>query len=216
MELDWYCTDMLEMRHLCWWGLLWIFKRLLVSPLGRQRSPHQNVWFFIVNIQANRVAIVSSGITNILTIASIGPSQFNLFWMTLFSSVLVLFIASFYCTTFVQFSAFCVWFSAFCLTLCFCSIRFFCSVFGWFSVFSVRYWKCIPGISIPLYNIQQAVNKHHTADSAIFCLSIGSNRPIRHRGISGTNFSIRVKQTTRQYQLWWFFPVTFEMQKMKH
>ncbi len=113
MELDWYCTDMLEMRHQCWWGLLWIFKRLLVSPLGRQRSPHQNVWFLIVNIQANRVAIVSSVITHILTLASIGPSQFNLFWMTLFSSVLVLFFASFYCTTFVWFSAFCVWFSAF-------------------------------------------------------------------------------------------------------
>ncbi len=38
-------------------------------------------------------------------------------------------------------------------------------------------WK-IPGILIPSYTNHQAVNKHHTADSAIFCLSIGSERPI--------------------------------------
>ncbi len=59
MELDWYCNDMLEMRH------QWIFKRLLVSLLRRQRSPRLNVWFLIVNIWVNRVGIVSSVITKI-------------------------------------------------------------------------------------------------------------------------------------------------------
>ncbi len=35
-------------------------------------------------------------------------------------------------------------------------------------------WKCVPCISIHLNTHHQTVNKHHTADSTIFCLCIGA------------------------------------------
>ncbi len=81
----------------------------------------------------------------------------------------------------------------FCLVRCFYSIQCFlwCSAFVWFnsfvqcsnySVYVLSWsWKCIPGNSIPL-NINhqaQAVSKHQTADSAIFCLSIGARGLLR-------------------------------------
>ncbi len=66
------------------------FKKLLMSPLGRQRNPRQNIWLLIVNIQEYRIAIVSSVITKIFTLASIGQSQHNLFKDTyLFSACIV-------------------------------------------------------------------------------------------------------------------------------
>ncbi len=173
MELDWYFTDMLEMRHHCWCGILWVFKRLLVSPRGRQGSPHQSAWFLMVNIKANRVAIVSFVITKIFTLASIGQSQFNFFWMTLFWSVLVLFITSFSCSIFVQFHAFVVLFDS-VLFVRFGSLVQYSNYSEYFLSWPC---KCIPGISIPLYTNQQAVNKH-TADITIFCFSILSERPI--------------------------------------
>ncbi len=136
MLLNWYCTDMLEMRHQCGCGLLWIFKRLLVSLLGRQRVPPQSVLFLIVNIQADRVAIVSSLITKIfnrskywtvtiqlllndtlLISACIVYCQFLLFDVCLCFSVLL-------------YSVLFVWFSAFCL------IQFFVQ----YSSYSVHPW----------------------------------------------------------------------------
>ncbi len=160
--------------------------------LGKAKKPSSECLISHVNIHANRAAIVSSVITKIFN-----PSMYwmvtiePLFLMTLFWAVLVFFIASFYCLTFVQLSAF-------------CSIRFIFQCLHYSVNFLSWYRKC-PDVSIPLYNIQQAVNKHHTADSVIFCLSIGSERPTyyspRHRGISGTNFSIRVKQMARQVHL---------------
>jgi hypothetical protein len=57
----------------------------------------------------------------------------------------------------------------------------------------------------PILQHPTSSQKHHTADSVISCLTIGSERPTyyshRHRGISGTNFSIRVKQIARQVHL---------------
>ncbi len=126
MELDSCCTDVLKVRHQCWCGLLWIFKRLLVSPLGRQRSLCQNIWFLTINIHA----IVSSIIAKIFS-----PSKY---WTVTFQLLLndTLLISDLYCllpvilvrllfaSVFIRFGAF-------------CSIRFFCSVFKLFSVFSV-------------------------------------------------------------------------------
>jgi hypothetical protein len=106
MELDWYCTDIIEMRHQCWYRLLWIFKRLLASPLGRQRSPHQSVWFLILNIQANRVAIVSSVITKIFNPSKYRTVTIQLRLNKTSWSVLSMFIASFYRSTFVCLSVF--------------------------------------------------------------------------------------------------------------
>ncbi len=175
MELDWYCTDMLKMRHQCWCGLLWIFKRLLVSLLGRQRSPHQNVWFLIFNIQANRVAIVSTIITKDIYPWQVLDSHNSTCFET---TVPCIVIASFYCSTFALFSVYAieclfVWFSSFVQ----------CSNY---SVYFLSWsWKCIPDILISFYNNQQAINKHHTTDSTIFSLSIGSERPITIIDIEG-------------------------------
>jgi hypothetical protein len=187
MELDWYCNDMLEMRHQCWWGLLWIFKRLLVSLLRRQRSPRLNVWFLIVNIWVNRVGIVSSVITKIFN-----PSKYcTVTTQPLLNDTLLISACIVYCqfslfdicSTFVRFSVF-VWFSAFVRFSIFVQLSAFVR-FGSFVLYSNYsvyflswYWKCISGILIPFYNNQQAINKHHTADSTIFCFSTESKGPI--------------------------------------
>ncbi len=108
MELDLHCTDMLDMRHQGWWGLYGFFKRLLMSPPGRQRNPRQNIWFLMINIQANRVAMVSSVITKIFKqckhwTVTIQPLSGNT------QTIMCLFVhCQFYCSTFVFF----VWISA--------------------------------------------------------------------------------------------------------
>jgi hypothetical protein len=175
------------------------FQKLLVSPLGSQRSPHQNVWFLTFNIKANRVAIVSSEITKIFNTSK--------YWMViiqflerhsfffLISACMV--CCQFYCSTFVWFSALFV-FKCF---ICFSAFVQFGS-FVQYSNYSVCFlswsWKCIPGILIPLYTSQQAVNKHLTPDSAIFCLSIGSERPIMIMDIEGYPEPITQYELSRQ------------------
>ncbi len=61
----WSTFGLISMRQKSCCGVLWFFKRPLVSLLDKQRNPHCDVWFFIINIQANWVAIVSSVITKI-------------------------------------------------------------------------------------------------------------------------------------------------------
>jgi hypothetical protein len=115
-------------------GFLWIFKRPLVSLLGRQRSHHQSVWILIVNIQANRVATVSSVITAIFIPASIGQSQFKVFEQHSSDQC-------FYCLLPIFFFGF-VRFSAF--------VRFgsFVQYLNYSVCFLSWSWKCIPGILI--------------------------------------------------------------------
>ncbi len=56
-----------------------------------------------------------------------------------------------------------------------CPIQFFCSVFELFGKCSVLILEMCSRY-FDLVNIKhQAVNKHHTVDSAIFCLSIGAS-----------------------------------------
>ncbi len=59
-------------------------------------------------------------------------------------------------------------------------------------------------ISIPVNKNHPAVNKHHTADSTILVLVKEARAYYHHRhsGISGTNFSMLVKQTARQLGDW--------------
>ncbi len=160
MDLDWYCTDMLKVRHQCRSGLLWTF-----SSLKRQRNPFSPFDFTCFTFRQNKVAIVSSVIANIFN-----PSKY---WTvtiqfllndTLFNQFLYCLLPVVYCSTFV------------------CSVLLFDSVlFVWFNSFvqcsnySVYVlscsWKCILGISILLNINHQAVNKHHIADSIVFCLS---------------------------------------------
>jgi hypothetical protein len=49
MELDWYSTGTLGMRKQSYWGVLWFFKRPLVSLLEKHRNRHHDVWFLIIN-----------------------------------------------------------------------------------------------------------------------------------------------------------------------
>ncbi len=103
---------------------LWIHKRLLVSPRGRQRSRRQYIRFLTFNIQANRVAIVSSVITRIFN-----PSKYWTVTIQLLLYDTLLFSA---CIVYRQFLLF-----DFCLLQCFCSIQCFipCSAFIWFNSF---------------------------------------------------------------------------------
>jgi hypothetical protein len=126
MEQDWYCTDMLEMRYQCWWGL-GFFKWLLVSPLERQRSLRHNVWFLIVNIQANRVTVVSSIITKIFN-----PSKY---WMVTIQPLLndTLLISACINCQFLLFDL--------CSIQCFCLTR--CFLFELSAFVSIQIIQCI-------------------------------------------------------------------------
>ncbi len=139
--VDWYCTNMLKVRHQFRCGLLWSF-----SSLKRQKifNPSK-CWMVTMQLPLNDLS---------------------------FQSVLVLFIASFIVR--LLFVPVLLFDSVFYSMKCFCSIWFFCSVFKLFSVCSVLILECIPGIYILLNINHQAVNEHHTADSAIFCLRIGN------------------------------------------
>ncbi len=101
-------------------------KQLLMSPLGRQWNPRQNVWFLIVNIQTNRVAIVSSIITKIFRFGALFDSVFDYseFDYSVYFSVLIQELYSRY--------------------------------FDHYHYF--------------IFNNQPTINKHHTANSAIFVL----------------------------------------------
>ncbi len=114
MELDWSCTGVLGMRKQSCLGILWFFKRPWVSPLEKQRKRHHDIWCLITNTWANGVAIISSAITKIFNPCKYWRSRFNLLlntqWFSvviqlfvyIFSeSVLVLFVASFYCSSVV-------------------------------------------------------------------------------------------------------------------
>ncbi len=173
MDLDWYCTDMLKVRHLCRCGFLWSFR-----SLKRQRSPRQHVQFLTFNIQANRVTFVSSIITKIFNPSKCCMVTIQLVLNdTLFISACIV-----YCQIYIVWLLF---FQCFHLIQCFIC----CSAFVWFdsfvqcsnySVYVLSWsWKCIPGISIWININPQAINKHHTADSAIFCLSTGARGLLR-------------------------------------
>jgi hypothetical protein len=119
--------------------------------------------------EQNRVVIVKSVITKIFNPSKYWMVTIQPFWKTLFCSVPVLFIASlivivpfsvlFNSVLYVRFGAFVRW--------------LYYSVY-----FLFWYWKCIPGILIPLYNHHQAVNKTSYSRQCHLCLSIGIERPI--------------------------------------
>jgi hypothetical protein len=82
-------------------------KRLHVSQLGRQRNPHQNVWFLIINIQAIKVAIVSSIITKIFKPCKYWTVTNQPFVKTFSNSVSFFYFLPVYCSTFVHSLFFC-------------------------------------------------------------------------------------------------------------
>jgi hypothetical protein len=116
--------------------------------------------------RANRVEIVKSVITKIfitskyLTITIQHLKDTLLFCLYCLLSVFIVQLLLF--SAFVRFSF--IWFSAFC------SIRCFCSVFKLFGIFSVLILEMYSRYFDPVIQQPKAVNKHHTADSAIFVL----------------------------------------------
>jgi hypothetical protein len=155
---------MLGVKHQSWWRVLWFFRRTHVSPLGRPGNPRHDVWFLIINIQAKRVAIVSSVITRYLTLSSIGRSRFNLSGQTLNDSVSVL-LLSVYCLTVVH----SVFFYSIQCFLLFDSL-FDYSVFDYSVYFSVLILELYSRYFDPHKQNHPAVNKHRTADSTILVL----------------------------------------------
>ncbi len=146
-----------------------------MSPLEKQRNRQHDIWCLITNIWENRVAIGSSVITRHLIIAkTIGWRSPSKLQICLFSvHQLIIFVASFsgIVHQFIHLSLF--------DSVLFCSI-WFCSIFSvrlfiyLVCHFLFWYWNCIPGISIPSKTTIWQVNKDHTPDCAILCLSIGS------------------------------------------
>jgi hypothetical protein len=106
-----------------------------------------------------------------LTLANTEWSQVNLQFCMLIESVFLPICCQFcYYPSVVNFYSFCF---AFCLThfVQLFRIRLFTYLF---SVFSVLILELCSRYFYPHINIIQQVNKHHTSDSTIFCLSIGS------------------------------------------
>ncbi len=129
--------------------------------------------FTHLTFRQNRVAIVSSVISTIFNPSKFWPITIQLSLNdTLFISACYYLLPVTYCSTFVF------------------SVPFFDSVFircnalfefdcfsqcpNYFVYVQSWSWKCVPGISIHLNTHHQTVNKHHTADSTIFCLCIGA------------------------------------------
>ncbi len=135
MEPDWYCTEMLKARHQCWRGLLWIHKRLLVSPQGRQGSPRPYVQFLAFNIEVNRVVIAGYVIATIFNPGKCWTVTIQLLLSdTLLISTCIgywqfLLFDLCFLQCFVRFNVY--------LMQCFCLTQFFCSMFKLFSIFSV-------------------------------------------------------------------------------
>jgi hypothetical protein len=148
------------------WGSM-VFKEVM-SPIKKQRIRRHVIWCLPTNIRANRVAIVSSIITKIFNPCKhwtimIQPSVFYVKLITYSDSLPV----SCYCLSVVWLSFISVLF----LFGCFWSI-IQCLIIRLFSVVFCP----DTGIVFQVYRsttIRQ-VNKHHTSDSAIFCLSVGS------------------------------------------
>jgi hypothetical protein len=147
--------------------------------------------------EQNRVATVSSIIPKIFNPSKYWAVTIQPFWKTLFCSVPVLFIASFYFSTFIQ---------------CFCSI--WCSLFDamllFISVLLISVWiiQCI--FCSDRGNVFKVFRSRFTTTNKQSINIIQQTSPSlslyrkwetfynhRYRGISGTNFSIRVKQTAR-------------------
>jgi hypothetical protein len=133
-----------------------VFHKAAHEPAGKTKKLSQDIWFLTNNIQANRVAIVSSIITKIFNLASIGRSRFNLsFNIQWFSVCFVRYQLLFDC----------------CLS-CFILFDFIVQLFMFDNsvYFSVLILELYSRYFDPLNNNHLAVNKHHTADSTIlFC-----------------------------------------------
>ncbi len=132
MDLDWYCTAMLKVRHLCRCGLLWTF-----SLLKRQTSPRQYVWFHTFNIQAKQG--YNCQFRNCAKIFNLRKC-WTVTIQLLLNETLLISACYCYCQLFITrllfvqcflFDSVFIWCSAFS------SIWFFCSVFKLFSVCSI-------------------------------------------------------------------------------
>ncbi len=137
MELNWYCTDVSDMRHQCWWGLLWIFQKATREPTGKAKLPLSEGL-----ISHNWHSGKQGCNYQFHNHKDINPCKYWVvtslpFIKTLSNSVTVLFVAK-YCLTFVH--------SVFFVQSVDCSIQ--CLIIQ--CIFLFWYWNCIPGISIPI------------------------------------------------------------------
>jgi hypothetical protein len=157
LVLHWHIKSeaSVQMRNFMNYSAFWSSKEVLISTSDDTRLPFRQ----------NRVAMVSSIITKIFNPSKRWTVTIQLLLNdTLFLSVLVI-----VCCQLLLFNPHSV--------ILFNSVLLFKSIsFVQYSNYSVNvqfwYWKCIPGISIRKHQTS-AVNKHHTPDSTIFCLSIG-------------------------------------------
>jgi hypothetical protein len=128
MELDWLCTGVLKVSHLCYMKgcyelLSWVRKKALVG-----------IRCLTINTRANRVVIVRSVITRtFLTLCNVGQSHLNRFqlrnlWfiyvvhnarLPVISCIIIVIVqliyssVFFFCSTCVSFNYF-VWFNVYC------------------------------------------------------------------------------------------------------
>jgi hypothetical protein len=147
-------------------------KRPQVNLMEKQRNWQHVIWCRTTSAWANRVTIVSSVITKIFY-----PCKH---WTVMIQPHFVMFsesINSYSLPVLLLLSV--VWFSSY--------IRFCSALFDWLcsviqcliirllGVFYVLILELCSRYFDPHINYILQVNKHHTSDSAIFCLSIGSD-----------------------------------------
>jgi hypothetical protein len=160
------------MKQQSCWGVLWFFKRPQVRLPKRQRNQQHDIWCLITNNWVNTVAIVSSVFIKIFNPCT--------YWMVTTQPFVHMFSESVFVSIRCQFSVI--------VYLLFDFICFFCALIHFVQLFSVQlfvYSVYFSVLIMELYsryfnpyftstNNHLKVNKHHTSDSAIFCLSIGS------------------------------------------
>ncbi len=157
MELDWYCTDILEVRHPC---LMWTFMKYSACWRSKKVLVSTSDVTPLISGQ-NRVVIVSSVIAKIFNPSKCWTVMIQPFeWHSRFNQCSFLFSASYslfnFCSVLIQFSIQ-------------CSIQLFCSVFVLFSKCSALILEMCSRYFDPVNNNhQQSINiVHQTAPSFV-------------------------------------------------
>ncbi len=159
LVLHWYVKSeaSIQMRTFMNYSAHWKSKEVLTSTSD----------FTHLTCRQNGVVIVSSVIAKIFNPSKCWTVIIKLLLSdTLFNQCLLLFIVSYLLFNFI--SVF-FWYSAYC------SIQFFSSVFILFGICSVLILEMCSRYFDHVSIKHQAVNKHQTPDSVIFCLSIGAS-----------------------------------------
>ncbi len=175
MECDLYCTGWLVWSNKVA-GRFFLFQKAMSEPAGKEGNLQHDIRCLITNTWAKRVLIVNSVITRYLNLATVGwstsPLSFGHVQLHLIRHCYLLPVCyslfvccySLSCLLFVSPLIHSAWLFQICLFFCsfFRSVSSDHSIFDYSVLFLSWYWKCVPGILIPITTTIWQINKHHT------------------------------------------------------